>query len=172
MATRIQVRRGTTSEWSTSNPILAAGEVGYNTTLDQIKIGDGTTAFNSLEYFPTLSDAQTFTNKTLTTPNINGSGIVFEGSTADAYETTLTVTDPTADNTITLPNKTGTVVLDADYTAKGVILVATGTGAFTPLALGSEGTNLVVDSTQSSGVKWGTPVSQGAAFSELLLVGA
>lgn len=39
------------------------------------------------------------------------SSIVFEGSTADDYETTLAVTDPTADRTITLPNATGTVVL-------------------------------------------------------------
>ena len=40
---------------------------------------------------------------------------VFEGATDDAFETTLTVTDPTADRTITLPNATGTVVL-ADTT--------------------------------------------------------
>ena len=37
--------------------------------------------------------------------------IVFEGATADAHETTLVVTDPTADRTITLPNVTGTVSL-------------------------------------------------------------
>ena len=37
--------------------------------------------------------------------------IVFEGATANDYETTLEVTDPTADRTITLPNATGTVVL-------------------------------------------------------------
>jgi hypothetical protein len=36
---------------------------------------------------------------------------VFEGATADEFETTLTVTDPTADRTITLPNATGTVAL-------------------------------------------------------------
>jgi hypothetical protein len=63
---------------------------------------------------------QTLTNKTLTAPiitnpSITGAGvdasIVFEGATADAHETTLTVVDPTQDNTITLPNTTGTVVL-------------------------------------------------------------
>jgi hypothetical protein len=63
---------------------------------------------------------QTLTNKTLTSPtitnpSISGAGvdasIVFEGATADAYETTLTVVDPTQDNTITLPNTTGTVVI-------------------------------------------------------------
>jgi hypothetical protein len=40
-----------------------------------------------------------------------GESIVFEGATADDYETTLAVTDPTADRTVTLPNATGTVVL-------------------------------------------------------------
>lgn len=58
------------------------------------------------------SDTQTLTGKTLTAPIIDGAGIVFEGATADAYETTLTVVDPTADRTITLPNATGTVTLD------------------------------------------------------------
>ena len=40
--------------------------------------------------------------------------IIFEGGTDDAYETTLTVTDPTADRTITLPNVSGTVVTTGD----------------------------------------------------------
>jgi hypothetical protein len=66
------------------------------------------------------TDTQTLTNKTLTAPtitnpSITGAGvdasIVFEGATADAYETTLTVVDPTQDNTITMPNTTGTVVI-------------------------------------------------------------
>ena len=60
---------------------------------------------------------QTLTNKTLTSPIITGgqvgdTGITFEGSTPDAYETFLQVTDPTADRTITLPDATGNVVLD------------------------------------------------------------
>ena len=47
---------------------------------------------------------------------IDGSSIVFEGSTADANETTLTVTNPTADNTITLPNASGTVAVSVSDT--------------------------------------------------------
>jgi hypothetical protein len=58
---------------------------------------------------------QTLSNKTLTAPVLTGAGvdasIVFEGATADAFETTLTVVDPTQDNTITLPNTTGTVTI-------------------------------------------------------------
>jgi len=46
-----------------------------------------------------------------------GSSIEFEGSTANAFETTLAVTDPTADRTITLPDATGTVALTSDITS-------------------------------------------------------
>ena len=44
--------------------------------------------------------------------------IVFEGATADDFETTLTITDPTADRTITLPDQTGTV-----HTSGGSIVI-------------------------------------------------
>ena len=61
--------------------------------------------------------AKTLTSPIITNPTISGAGvdasIVFEGATADAHETTLTVEEPTADRTITLPNATGTVVLAA-----------------------------------------------------------
>jgi hypothetical protein len=46
-----------------------------------------------------------------------GSSIEFEGATANAFETTLEVTDPTADRTITLPDASGTVALTSDLTS-------------------------------------------------------
>ena len=45
---------------------------------------------------------------------MNNADIVFEGATADDFETTLTVTDPTADRTITFPDRTGNVILSSD----------------------------------------------------------
>lgn len=59
------------------------------------------------------------TNVTLTTPTVSGlylsdSGFVVEGSSADANETTVTFTNPTADRTITFPDATGTVLLSGD----------------------------------------------------------
>jgi len=45
---------------------------------------------------------------------LDRTNLIFEGATADAFETTLTVTDPTADRTITFPDATGTVALTAD----------------------------------------------------------
>lgn len=47
---QLQFRRGTASEWSNANAILAAGELGLETTTSQFKIGDGSTAWNSLAY--------------------------------------------------------------------------------------------------------------------------
>jgi hypothetical protein len=73
---------------------------------------------------------QTLTNKTLTSPAVSGltltdASIVFEGATADAFETTLTVADPTVDRTITLPNVTGTVaILDAAQTLSNKTLTS------------------------------------------------
>lgn len=48
MTWQIRFRRGTTAEWTASNPILAAGEPGIDTTLKIFKIGDGVTAWGSL----------------------------------------------------------------------------------------------------------------------------
>ena len=82
----------------------------------------------------TLTGSQTFTNKTFTSPTINtmtfssgqstsglsigSTGIVFEGATADAHETTLTVADPTSDNTITIPDATMTLLTTATHANK------------------------------------------------------
>jgi len=53
--------------------------------------------------------------------------IIYEGSTANDFETTLTVTDPTADRTITLPNVTGTVVTTGDTESVSTGMIANGT---------------------------------------------
>ena len=82
----------------------------------------------------TLTGSQTLTNKTFTSPTINAmtfssgqstsglnigsTGIVFEGATDDAHETTLTAADPTSDNTITIPDATMTLLTTATHANK------------------------------------------------------
>jgi hypothetical protein len=114
------------------------------------------------------TNTQTLTNKTLTSPvvtglTLNDSSVVFEGSSADANETTLTVTNPTEDRTITLPDATGTVALTnnklnafastSSSELAGVISDETGTGALvfantptlvTPNIGAATGTSLVL----------------------------
>jgi hypothetical protein len=132
MATRMQQRRGTAAQWISTNsgngPILNAGEIGYETDTNKFKIGDGTNHWLNLDYF---IDANSTANPSF------GSSITFEGATDNIYETTLAVTDPTADRTITLPNATGTVVL------------ADGSGNVTVAGnLTVSGTTTTVDSSQ------------------------
>ena len=109
MATRMQQRRGTAAQWISTNsgngPILNAGEIGFETDTNKFKIGDGTNHWINLDYF---IDANSTVNPAF------GSSITFEGATANAFETTIQVTDPTADRTITFPDATGTVALTSD----------------------------------------------------------
>jgi hypothetical protein len=105
MATRMQQRRGTAAQWTSTNagagPVLNAGEIGWESDTNRFKIGDGVNNWSNLDYF---ADINSTINPAF------GTSITFEGATADSYETILQVTDPTADRTITLPNVTGTVI--------------------------------------------------------------
>lgn len=56
MATRMQQRRGTASQWTAANPVLAAGEIGFETDTEQFKMGNGTAAWADLSYFKNLED--------------------------------------------------------------------------------------------------------------------
>ena len=58
-----------------------------------------------------------------------GSSIVLEGATADGNETTLTVTDPTGDRTITFPDASGTVVTTGDSNSVTGTMIAADTVA-------------------------------------------
>lgn len=69
MATRMQQRRGTASQWTTANPILAAGEIGYETDTAKFKVGDGITSWSSLKYFANAADLIDAAPETLDTLN-------------------------------------------------------------------------------------------------------
>ena len=66
--TQIQLRRGAAASWTSNNPILAIGEVGYETDTLRSKIGDGVTAWNSLAYWQSAASfVQTIGDGTATT---------------------------------------------------------------------------------------------------------
>ena len=85
---------------SNANPITFADPIAVS----------GTSSMTNLTVTGDLTVQGSTTTIDSTTVNITNA-FTFEGATADAHETTLTVADPTADRTITLPNATGTVVL-------------------------------------------------------------
>jgi len=86
--------------------IADAGNIGSTTTTDAMTIA----ADGDITIKGDLTVQGTTTTIDSTTIEIQNS-FKFEGSTADAYETNLTTVDPTADRTISLPNATGTIVL-------------------------------------------------------------
>ena len=132
MAVRIQLRRDTAANWTSNNPVLRQGEIGIETDTFKMKVGNGSSTWAQItQYMNIVPDGNLTIDDYIPTSDIGaengvvglssnnaiipGSSIIIEGSTANAHETTLTVTDPTADRTITFPDATGTVVL-ADST--------------------------------------------------------
>ena len=112
MATVIKPKRTETALAIPSSGSLEAGELAMNVTDGKFYTktsggvvkeigGAGAVTLNSV----TTAGASTTTSILLD----QGANLIFEGNLANAYETTLTVTEPTADRTITLPNATGTV---------------------------------------------------------------
>ena len=125
---RVQMaqRKDTAANWTSANPILLSGEIGYETDTKKFKIGNGSSNWNSLAYLP-IPDGSG--NLTITgNLEIGSTGsLTFEGSTADGFETTLAVTNPTADRTITLPDRSGTVITSGDTGTVTSTMLADGT---------------------------------------------
>ena len=135
MAIRIQIRRDTAANWTSTNAVLYPGEIGIETDTKKFKFGPTVvsptvaTAWNSIASYAnvvpsdlsgTLADyievadlgnpdgpAKLDVNGNLLIPE---NSIIFEGATADAYELTLLSPDVTADKTVTLPNATTTLI--------------------------------------------------------------
>ncbi len=87
-----------------------------------LKIYDGTAWRSEADEFVNAT-GDTMTGDLL----FNNANIVFEGSAADEHETTLTVANPTADRTITLPNVTGTVLTTGDTGSVTSAMIVDGT---------------------------------------------
>jgi hypothetical protein len=129
-STTIEIALGT----NTSGNYVATITGGTGVTSSAATTGEGTTHSLSIGQDVATSASVTFAGLTL-----NSGSMVFEGATANDHETTLAVTDPTADRTITLPDATGTVALTnnklSDFAATssselaGIISDETGTGA-------------------------------------------
>ena len=96
---------------------ITSSQVGTTNTLEQFRV-----QFNNLQTdvsgleagtlsYTALSATTISVSELTVTSSLSAESFIFEGDTDDDFETTLTVTDPTADRTITLPNATGTVSL-------------------------------------------------------------
>jgi hypothetical protein len=96
VVTQIQVRRGTASQWTSTNPTLAAGEFGFETDTNKLKCGNGATAWNSLAYINNDGDITGVTAGT----GISG------GGTSGTVTVSIDATVATLTGSQTLTNKT------------------------------------------------------------------
>ena len=89
MAVKIQFRRDTAAAWTAANPVLAAGELGLETDTTYYKIGNGSTAWNSLAYgsiLGTLVDDSVTTSK-LANAAVTSAKLANTAVTAGSYTT-------------------------------------------------------------------------------------
>jgi hypothetical protein len=96
----IQVRRDSEANWLSTNPVLALGEIGFDTTVNNIKIGDGTSTWTQLTYTTTGFEI----SNTEPTGTIRAGDLWFKPTGAEAYiyTTTWVRINPTlADNEVT-----------------------------------------------------------------------
>jgi hypothetical protein len=107
MAIQIQHRRDTATNWSSTNPVLGQGELGYDLTNKIYKIGDGSTAWNSLPQATVFvtspnewTSHQYFDEVSLT---ISGSGAAWDLATGQMTQLTMT-TDVTLANPTNKPD--------------------------------------------------------------------
>ena len=80
----MQQRRDTAANWTSNNPTLAAGEIGYETDTALFKIGTGSTAWNSVAYASAIPSQTGNSGKYLTT---NGSAASWATITTDPIPT-------------------------------------------------------------------------------------
>ena len=128
MADLIQIRRDTASNWTSANTVLAQGELGAETDTSKIKIGDGSTVWNSLGYlidaggYITATSTNTLSNKTLAATTLSG-----QLTGADQTVSAINLKDY-GEITNALGNATGAKTIDL---TAGNSVTATTTGATT-----------------------------------------
>jgi hypothetical protein len=92
---RIQLRRDTAAHWTAANPVLLAGEAGYETDTGSFKIGNGSSAWNALPYASTtrLQDM----SDVLAANKVDGSLLIYDSAAAkfvaNDINTKITLTD-------------------------------------------------------------------------------
>ena len=124
MATVIKPKRSETALAVPAANSLATGELAMNVADGKFYTKKTDNSVVEVGGAGSVTLQNVMTNGATTTTNIvldQGAKLVFEGNLANSYETFLTVAEPTADRTITLPNQAGTVAMDGDALAYGIV---------------------------------------------------
>ena len=123
MATQILPKRSEVALSIPSASSLVAGELAMNITDGKFytKTAGGVVKEMGGAGAVTLQAVTTSGATTNNDITLDGADIIFEGALANAYETTLTVQEPTADRIVTLPDQSGTLAMDGDALAYAIV---------------------------------------------------
>jgi len=163
MATRMQQRRGTVSQWINANPILNAGEIGWESDTNRFRIGDGVNHFVDLQRFYNGDDITASIDAlvgiapgTLDTLGELAAAIGNDPDFLDDYATITYV-----DGEITgVENQLADKADKTQYDAKGDLIVGASNNTPARLAVGTNGYLLTANSAATNGVEWAAaPVS-------------
>jgi len=124
MATVIKPKRSETALSVPTAGSLATGELAMNVADGKFYTKKTDNSVVEVGGAGSVSLQNVMTNGASTTTDLlldQGARLVFEGNLGNSYETFLTVAEPTADRTITLPNQSGTVAMDGDALAYGIV---------------------------------------------------
>lgn len=155
MSVTIKLRRGTTAQWSSANPTLAIGEVGIDTDLKQLKVGDGATAWSSLAFTTAPINSPTFTG-TVVLPSATSIG--------DVSNTEISYLDGVTSSIQTQLNAKANTTISTNLQTASYTLVAGDAGKLVEMNVGSEN-NLTVPLNSSVPFPVGTKI-------DILQVGA
>jgi len=151
MTSRMQQRRDTAANWTSNNPTLAAGEIGFESDTNQFKIGDGSTAWTGLSY-------------------AGGGGVSYATTATAGATTTLTVSSKTTQNftgtlaqTVVLP-VVSTLTLGFAFqvlnnSTQSLTINSSGGNLITTLQTGFSGLFTVVATTGTTAASWDYQIS-------------
>ena len=123
MATVIKPKRSETASSVPAASSLAIGELAMNVTDGKFytKTSGGVVKEVGGAGAVTLNSVTTAGAISQNDITLNGANLIFEGFLENAYETTLTAVEPTADNTVSLPNQSGVLATEGDNLAFSIV---------------------------------------------------
>ena len=124
MTTVIKPKRSETTSQIPGSGVLEAGELAMNVADGKFYTKTSGGVVKEMGGAGSVTLANVMTNGASTTVDLlldQGANLIFEGNLANAYETTLTAVEPTADNTISLPNQSGVLATEGDNLAFSIV---------------------------------------------------
>ena len=123
MATVIKPKRSETALSIPAANSLAVGEIAMNVTDGKFYTKTSGNVVKEMGGAGSVTLANVVSNGATAGSDItlDGANLIFEGYQANAFETTLTAVEPTADNTVSLPNQSGVLATEGDNLAFSIV---------------------------------------------------